>query len=249
MRLTDVQADALAFLYAHEFVEQAIDESELSNPLLHDIEYPTRAPLSDKVIDRNEVAEKVVFVALADLVAQRRLILTLEPPRAPLGQGWLLVLARLAGGGRPRLLVRRDGSFPASPLNTALSALFDDLWQPGSDFLSEPVIPVRRLLKTLLQRREEERDPYHEILQWIGAELIDEGFYRDGTEVAVGAKPFKVAEPDKEKMLTVAGRVAELRERLATLERREPELYEALRTTVKETIKEIAVLHSRRFTL
>lgn len=249
MRLADVQADALAFLYAHEFVEQAIDEEDLYNPLVHDIEYPTKAPLSDKVIDRNEVAEKVVFVALADLVAQRRLILTLQEPRAPLGQGWLLPLARLAGLGKPRLMVRRDGSFPASPLNTALSALFDNLWQPGSDFISEPVIAVRKLLRLMFYHREEERDPYHEILQWVGEELIDEGFYTDGTEVAVGAKPFKVAEPDKEKMLTVAGRVAELRERLAALERREPELYAALRQTVKDTMKELSILHSRRFTL
>lgn len=249
MRLADVQADALAFLYAHEFVEQAIDEKDLYNPLVHDIEYPTKAPLSDKVIDRNEVAEKVVFVALADLVAQRKLILTLQPPRPPLGQTWLLGVGRLVGLGKPRLMVRRDGSFPASPLNTALSTLFDNQWQPGSDFISEPVIGVRKLLKLMFYHREEERDPYHEILQWVGEELIDEGFYTDGTEVAAGAKEFKVAEPDKEKMLSVADRVDALRERLATLERREPELFEALRTTVRETMKELSILHSRRFTL
>jgi len=249
LRLADVQADALAFLYAHEFVEQAIDEKDLHNPLLHDIEYPTKAPLSDKVIDRNEVAEKVVFVAFADLVSQRKLILTLAPPRAPMGQGWLLGLGRLVGLGRPQLLVRRDGSFPASPLNTALSSLFDNLWQPGSDFISEPVIGVRKLLKLMFYHREEERDPYHEILQWVGDQLIDEGFYRDGTDVAAGATAFKVAEPDKEKMLQVAGRVDELRERLAALERRDPELYGALRQTVKDTMKELSVLHARRFTL
>ena len=249
MRLADVQADALAFLYAHEFVEQAIDEKDLHNPLVHDIEYPTKAPLSDKVIDRNEVAEKVVFVALADLVAQRRLVLTLQAARPPLGLGWLLGVGRLVGLGKPRLMVQRDGSFPASPLNTALSALFDDLWQPGSDFISEPVIGVRKLLKLMFYHREEERDPYHEILQWVGEELINEGFYRDGTDVAAGATQFKVAEPDKEKMQTVAGRVDDLRERLATLERRDPELFESLRSTVKETMKELSILHARRFTL
>ncbi|MCC7493090.1 MAG: hypothetical protein IT204_12100 [Fimbriimonadaceae bacterium] len=249
MRLADVQADALAFMYAHEFVEQSIEEKDLHNPLLHDIEYPTKAPLSDRVIDRNEVAEKVIFVALADLVAQRRLKLTLEPPRAPLGQRWLLPLLRLAGAGRPLLLVQRDGSFPASPLNKALTDLFDSLWQPGSDFISEPRLPLRRLLKLLFQRREKERDPYHDVLQWVGDELVDEGFYNESTEVAVGALPFKEAHPDKEKMLSVAPRVEALKERLTTLQRRDPELYEALRSTVKETIKEISVLFARRYSL
>ncbi len=246
MRLSDVQADALAFIYAHEFVEQAVDEKDLYNPLLHDIEYPTRAPLSDKVIDRNEVAEKVVFVALADLVAARRMVLTLAPSRT---LAWLGPFARLLGAGRPVLLVRRDGSFPASPLNSALNDVFDGLLVPGSDFISEARVPVRKLLQLLFRRREEERDPYHDILQWVGDELIDEGFYTDSTEVVAGAVPFREAHPDLEQMRKVRPRLDELRDRLATFARREPELYEALRRTVKETMKELSILYSRRFTL
>jgi len=249
VRLSDVQADALAFMYAHEFVEQAIDEAELHNPLAHDIEYPTKAPLSDKIIDRNEVAEKVVFVALADLSAQRKLVLTLHEPERLLGQRWLHRLARLLGYQRPVLMVRRDGSFPASPLNSALLEVFDGLLQPGSDFVSEARLPVRRLLKLLFKGRDEERDPYHDILQWVGNELADEGFYTDGTELLAGSVPYKEAHPDLERMKTVSGRVAELRQRLADFERKQPELYGALRQTVKDTMKELSVLYARRFTL
>ncbi|NUQ01047.1 MAG: hypothetical protein HUU35_14455 [Armatimonadetes bacterium] len=249
MRLSDVQADALAYMYAHEFVEQAVDEKDLHNPLLHDIEYPTKAPLSEKVIDRNEVAEKVVFVALADLAAARRLKLSIAEPERLLGQRWLRRLATRLGVRRQVLLVERDGSFPASPLNQALEELFDSFLVPGSDFVSEPRLPLRQLLRALFKRREKDRDPYHEIIQWVGDELIDEGFYTDGTEVLAGAVPFKQAHPDLEKMREVAGRVAELRERLATFERREPELYQALRQTVKETMKELSVLYSRRYSL
>lgn len=249
MRLSDVQADALAYMYAHEFVEQAIDEGELYNPLVHDIEYPTKAPLSEKIIDRNEVAEKVVFVALADLGAQRRLLFTIREPEKLLGLRFLHPLARLVGLQRPVLYVQRDGSFPSSPLNAALGDLFDGLLVPGSDFISEPRLPLRRMLKLLFRSREEERDPYQEILQWVGAELLDEGFYTDATEVIAGAVPFKTAHPDLEKMRSVAPRVDALRERLEAFRRRDPEIYEALVKTVKDTMKELSVLHARRYTL
>jgi len=79
--------------------------------------------------------------------------------------------------------------------------------------------------------------------------LIERDSTATETIRAAGATAFKVAEPDKEKMLQVAGRVDELRERLAALERRDPELYGALRQTVKDTMKELSVLHARRFTL
>lgn len=249
MRRADLQADSLAFMYAHQFVDQAVDESELSNPLVHDIQYPTKAPLSDKVIDRNEVAEKVVFCALADLVARRSLLLTIEPIEALLGSRALARLAQLCGYPRQRLMVRRDGSFPASPLNTALGELFDSLLVPGSDFISDQRLPVRRLLKLLFRRREQERDPYQDVLQWVGEDLIDEGYYIESTDVIAGVVPFREAHPDKEKMLAIADRVDEMRERLAAFERREPELYALLKQTVAETMKEISILFQRRTTL
>ncbi|MBI2300648.1 MAG: hypothetical protein HYU66_17200 [Armatimonadetes bacterium] len=249
MRRSDLQADALAFMYAHEFVDQAIDESELYNPLAHDIEYPTKAPLSDQVIDRNEVAEKVIFVTLADLCAARRLVLSLRPIERVLGQHWVCRVFQLFGYPRHVLLVKRDGTFPNSPINQALNNLFDSLVVPGSDFLAEPRLPVRRLLQLLFRSRGEDRDPYNEVLQWVGEELIDEGFYFEATDVSAGVVPFRQAHPDLEKMRDVADRVALLRERLATFERREPELFGALKETVARAMKELAVLHTRRTTL
>lgn len=254
MRRSDLQADALAYMYAHEFVDEAIDESELSNPLAHGIEFPTKAPLSPKVIDRNEVAEKVVFCALADLVAQHRLLLEERPVEHVLGQRWLCRLLQLCGYPRSVLLVKRDGSFAASPLNSHLLEVFESLLQPGSDFISEPWLPVRRLLTLLFKLRTdnrdgEEKDPYHDILQWVGEELIEEGFYTDSTDVAAGAVPFREAHPDLEQMRGCAGEVQQMRERLERFARREPALYAALKTTVARTMKELSTLYSRRYTL
>lgn len=253
MRRSDLQADALSFMYAHEFVEQTVDEADLYNPLEHSIEYPTRAPLSDKIIDRNEVAEKVIFCTLADLAAQRRLILTLQPVERLLGQRWLARTAQAFGGARRQLLAQRDGSFPNSPINQALNAVFDEQWRPGSDFISEPRLPVRRLIKLLFKARhqetEEEREPYSEVLRWVGDVLIDEGYYIESTDVTIGMVPFKEAHPDKEKMIAAGERVREMRERLARFERTEPELHRTLKDTVSATMKELAVLHSRRYTL
>ena len=249
MRRSDLQADALAYMYAHEFVDQAIDESELYNPLVHDIQFPTKAPLSDKIIDRNEVAEKVVFCALADLHAQKRLVFTLRPVERVLGQHWLCRVVQVFGYPREVLYVQRDGSFPRSPLNTALTELFEDLLQPGSDFVSEPRLPLRRLLHLLFKSREEERDPYHDIIQWVGEELIDEGFYKESTDVLAGAMTVREAHPDLDEMHAVKGEVAALRDRMERFARREPELYEALKKTVADTMKELSVLHQRRFTL
>jgi len=249
LRHSDLQADALCYMYAHEFVEQAVDESELANPLVHDIQFPTKAPLSEKVIDRNEVAEKVVFCALADLHAQKRLVLTLRPVERVLGQVWLARLLQVCGYPRRVLYVQRDGSFAASPLNTALAQVFESQLVPGSDFISEPRLPVRRLLQLLFRGREEERDPYHEIIQWVGAELVDEGYYVESTEVAVGALPFKAAHPDLERMRGAREFVSAMRERLDRFARREPELYEALRTSVAKTMKELSTLFQRRYTL
>lgn len=249
MRLSDLQADALVFMYAHEFVDQAIDEEQLYDPLVHSIEYPTRAPLSDKIIDRNEVAEKVVFGALADLCAARRLILTLQPTERVFGQRWLCRGLQLFGYHRQVLLCQRDGSFPNSPLNEAFSAVFDELLAPGSDFISQPRVPVRQLLRRVFRSREEERDPYHEILQWVGETLIIEGFYTESTDVIAGAIEIKQAHPDVAKMRKLADRVAELRERLERYSRHEPELYAALKETVAGTMKELSILHQRRFTL
>ncbi len=249
MRRSDLQADALAFMYAHEFCEQQIEEKDLNNPLLHDIQFPTKAPLSNKVIDRNEVAEKVMFCALADLHAQKRLIFTLRPIERLLGSHWLCRLFQLFGYPRHVLLVQRDGSFNASPLNSALVEVFNNLLQPGSDFISEPRLPVRQLIKLLFGNRDEQREPYHDLLQWVGNELCDEGYYRESTEVTIGATPFKEAHPDLEKMREAAEQVAALKDRLARFERREPEIYAALRKTVADTMKELSTLFQRRYTL
>jgi hypothetical protein len=205
--------------------------------------------LCDKVIDRNEVAEKVVFCALADLCAQRRLVLTVRPVEHVLGQRWLCRLVQRCGYKRYDLLVRRDGSFAASPLNQALNELFDSLLVPGSDFITEQRLPVRRLLQLLFKTREEERNPYHEVVRWVGDELIDEGYYIESTDMVAGVTPFTECHPDLDKMRAAADRVAALRERLDRFARQEPERYTALRDTVKQTMKELAVLHSRRYTL
>jgi hypothetical protein len=249
LRRSDLQADALSYMYAHEFVEQLIDEDQLYDPLAHSIEFPTKAPLSDKIIDRNEVAEKVVFCALADLHAQKRLIFTWQPIERLLGSHRLCRLAQRLGYAKGRLLVQRDGSFPRSPLNTAIAELFDSLLVPGSDFISEPRLPLRRLLTLLFRNRPGERDPYHEVLQWVGEELIEEGYYTDSTDVLAGATQFREAHPDLAEMRAAAPHVALLKERLARFERREPEIYGALKATVAQTIKELSILNQRRVTL
>lgn len=249
MRESDLQADALSYMYAHQFVDQAIDEKDLHNPLVHDIEYPTKAPLSEKVIDRNEVAEKVVFCTLADLWASHRLVLTLRPIDRIRGLPGLCRVLQLFGYPRTELLVQRDGSFPNSPLNQTLNGLFDELLVPGSDFISEPRVPVRKLLKLMFDSREEERDPYNEILQWVGVVLIEEGFYLESTDVVAGAVTMKAAHPDLDKMRAIEPRVDAMRERMDRQARLEPELYQALKETVAKTMKELATLHSRRFTL
>lgn len=249
MRQSDLQADALAFMFAHQFVEQTIDEKDLHNPLAHDIQYPTKAPLSDRIIDRNEVAEKVVFCALADLHAQRRLIVTVCPRETLLGLRGLARLAQWFGWPRYDVLLQRDGSFNASPLNSALVEVFNNQLQPGSDFISEPRITVRALLKGLFRTREEPREPYQDILRWVGDQLIDEGYYHDSTDLTVGEIPIREAKPDLERMRDAQPRADELRERLDRFAQREPEIYEALRDSVAATMKEISTLHQRRYTL
>lgn len=247
MRQADLQADALVFMYAHEFVEERYHESDLTPSLEHNLQYPTRAPISGHYIDRNQVVESVLFATLADLHVRRIVLLSQEEASRLWGSRWLYRwLNAHFGYQRWVLYATLDGSLPASPLCNGLAEVFASTVRPEAGSMGLPRLPVAQLLRKLLALRGRDKDPYKEIIRWVGDELIAERFYVESTDVVVGAVPFSDIHPDVEKMLTLEPRAMDLKARLERFRQREPELAEALRQTVARTMQEQQILFQRR---
>jgi hypothetical protein len=247
MRQADVQADALAFVFAHEFVEERYHESDLTPGLEHHIQYPTRAPISGHYIDRNQVVESVLFATLADLHLRRIVPLAQEETDRVWGSRGLYRWLNARFGYRRRVLYATlDGSLPPSPLCTGLEEVFASTVRPEVGSMGLPRLPVAQLLRKLLALRGRDQDPYKEIIRWVGDELIEEGYYVESTDVVVGAVPFSDIHPDVEKMLTLESRAMDLKARLERFRQRDPELAEALKQTVTKTMQEQQTLFQRR---
>lgn len=254
VRFRDVQADGLAYMFAHEFVPQRYTEEELLSGIEHSLEYPTKAPITGHYIDLQEVVEGVLFAALADLHQRGNLRLELDEAERLWGLGALYRFLRQTFGYRKWVLyATRTGSLPRSPLYQGLEAVYDALMYPGSPFLERPRLPVAALLRRLLRWRRQqvrqERDPYLEVLLWVGDELIREGYYVEGTDVVVGATSFTLAHPDVPKMLELEPEALALKERLERFRRREPELAEALQRDIRFVLREQQELYRRRTSL
>lgn len=247
MRQGDLQADALVFMYAHEFVAERYHESDLTPGLEHNIQYPTRAPISGHYIDRNQVVESVLFATLADLHLRRIVLLSQrEISRMWGSQRLYRWLNTRFGYCRQVLYATLDGSLPPSPLCSGIAAVFASTVRPEAGSMDLPCLPVAQLLRKLLALRGRDKDPYKEIIRWVGDELIEERFYVESTDVVVGAVPFSDIHPDVEKMLTVEPRAMALKARLERFRQREPELAEALQQTVTRTMQEQLTLFQRR---
>ncbi|HIE52941.1 MAG TPA: hypothetical protein EYP85_14410 [Armatimonadetes bacterium] len=252
MRLSQVgvSADALTFMFAHEFVPERYHEEELLSGVEHSLQYPTRAPITGHYIDRNQIAVSVLFSTFADLYLRGSLLLTWEEVEKLWSSRWLYTFLRDHFRYRRYLLyAKKDGSFPNSPLNRAIDEVFEEALYPSSPYLTQPRYPVAHIIRKIMAKRGRDRNPYKEILLWVGDELIEEGFYVESTDAVVGVVPVAQLHPDVERMLTLENRAAELKARLERFQQREPELYQALYDTVSRTLEELNILYQRRFGL
>lgn len=247
IRPADLQADALAFMYAHEFVEERYHEEDLTPGLEHNIQYPTRAPVSGHYIDRNQVVEAVLFATFADLHLRGSVVLMIDEAERIWGSRRLYRFLRDHLHYRREVLyAKKDGSLPSSPLYSAIDQIFEAALYPSSTYLEQPRLPVAHIIRQMLAARGRDRDPFKEIIRWVGDELIEEGFYIESTDVVVGVTPFADIRPDVEKMLTVEDRALDLKARLTRFQEKQPELYGMLKQTISRTMEELKTLYQRR---